>query len=84
MYIDGPVTKDQSGWGFTLRQSATTVHKGRTAHEVSTTNLTVEMEAVTHAVCRIVLRRDSQTMHAIILTETVKNWNGKPSQYVSV
>ena len=34
LYIDGSVTKDQSGWGFTVKQSATTIH---------------EKSAVTHA-----------------------------------
>ena len=27
LYIDGSVTKDQSGWGFTVKQGATTIHE---------------------------------------------------------
>ena len=27
VYTDGSVTKDQSGWGFTIKQSVTTIHE---------------------------------------------------------
>ena len=27
VYTDGSVTKDQSGWGFTVKKAATTIHK---------------------------------------------------------
>ena len=27
VYIDGSVTKDQSGWGFTVKQGVTTIHE---------------------------------------------------------
>ena len=27
MYADGPVTKDQSWWGFSIKQGVTTIHK---------------------------------------------------------
>ena len=27
VYTDGSVTKDQSGWGFTVKQGATTIHE---------------------------------------------------------
>ena len=36
VYTDGSVTKDQSGWGFTDKQGATTIHKDSAAYMVST------------------------------------------------
>ena len=38
VYTDGSVTKDQSGWGFTVKQGATTIpdRKDSAAYEVST------------------------------------------------
>ena len=35
VYTDGSVTKDQSGWGFTDKQGATTIHEDSTAYTVS-------------------------------------------------
>ena len=33
VYTDGSVTKDQSGWGFTVKQGATIIHKeGGSSH----------------------------------------------------
>ena len=49
VYTDGSVTKDQSGWGFTAKQGATTIHEDSAAYMVSTSSLTMEVEAVTHA-----------------------------------
>ena len=66
---DGSVTKDQSGWGFTVKQGATIIHEGSAAYTVSTSRLTMEVEAATYALCWIASRGDSQTTHAIILTE---------------
>ena len=68
VYTDGSVTKDQSGWGFTVKQGATTIHEDSAACEVSTSSLTMEMEAVTHALRWIASRGDS---HAIILTDSM-------------
>ena len=48
VYTDGSVTKDQSEWGFTVEQDATTIHEGSAAYTVSTSSLTMEVEAVTH------------------------------------
>ena len=79
VYTDGSVTKDQSGWGFTVKQGTTTIHEDSAAYKVSTSSLTMEVEAVTHALRRIASRGDSQTTHVIILTDrmsllhTVKN-----------
>ena len=35
MYTDGSVTEDQSGWGFTVEQSATTIHEESAAYTLS-------------------------------------------------
>ena len=48
VYTDGSVTKDQSGWGSTVEQGATTIHEDSAAYTVSTSSLTMEVEAVTH------------------------------------
>ena len=42
VYTDGSVTNDQSGWGFTVKQGATTIHEDSTAYTVSTSSLTME------------------------------------------
>ena len=71
MYTDGSVTKDQSGWSFTVKQGATTIHEDSAAYMVSTSSLTMEVEAVTHALRWIASRCDSQTTHAIILINSM-------------
>ena len=58
---DGSVTKNQPVWGFTVKQVATTIHEDSAAYEVLTSSLTMEMEAVTHALRWIASRGDSQT-----------------------
>ena len=90
VYTDGSVTKNQSGWGFTVKQGATTIHEDSAAYKVSTSSLTMEMEAVTHALRWIASRGDSQTTHAIILTDSmsllqkVKSGMGRPDWHVSM
>ena len=71
MYTDGPVTKDQSGWGFTVNQGATTIDEDNAAYTVSTSSLTMELEAVTHDLRWIASRGDIQTTHAILLTDSM-------------
>ena len=44
MYTDGTVTKDQSGWGFTVKQGTTTIHEDSAAYTVSASSLTMAME----------------------------------------
>ena len=83
MYTDGSVTKDQSVWGFTVKQGATTIHEDSAANTVSASSLTMEMEAVTHALRWIASRGDSQTTchHPHRLNELAtksEKWNGKP------
>jgi len=81
VYTDGSVTKDQSGWGFTVEQADTTIHEDSAACTVSTSSLTMEVDALTRLFSS---RGDSQTTHAIILTESVsflqknEERNGKP------
>ena len=71
VYTDGSVTKDQSAWGFSVKQGATTIHEDRAAYAVLTSSLTMEVEAVCHALRWIASRGDSQTTHAIILTDSI-------------
>ena len=74
----------------TVKQGATTIYEDGAAYTVSTSNLTMEVEAVAHALHWIALRGDSQTTHAIILTDSmsllqkVKNGMGSPDWNVSI
>ena len=68
VYTDGSVTKPVrgsggragggGGGGVTVKQGATTIHEDIPAYEVSTSCLTMEMEAVTHALRCIASRGD--------------------------
>ena len=49
VYTDGSVTKDQLGWGFLVKQGATTIYEDSATYTVSASSLTMEVEAVTHA-----------------------------------
>ena len=71
IYTDVSVTKDRSGWGFTVKQGGRTVHEDSGAHRVTTSSLTMELEAVTHAIQWIASQCDTQITHAIILTDSV-------------
>ena len=53
VYTDGSVSKDQSEWDFTVKQGATTIREDSAAYTVSTSSLTMEVEAVTHAVAAL-------------------------------
>ena len=80
MCTDGPVTKDQSGWGFTVKHGATTIHEYRTSFTVSTSSLIMEVEAVAPALRWTASRGDSRTTHVIILTDSVsllQKWKWK-------
>ena len=89
MYTDGSVTKDQSWWDFTVKQGATTIHEDSAAYTVSTSSLTMEVEAVTHTLRWTASRGDSQMTHTIILTDSVsllqkvKSGMGSPDWNVS-
>ena len=65
-------------------------HKDSAAYTVSTSSLTMEVEAITHALRWIASRGDSRTTHVIILTDSmsllqrVKSGMGNPDWNVSV
>ena len=90
MNTGGSVTKDQSGWSFTVKQGEATIHEDSAAYTVSTFSLTMEVEAVTHALRWIASRADGRTTYAIILTDSlsllqkVKNETGSPDWNVSM
>ena len=68
IYTDGSVTRDQSGWGSTVKQDGMTVHEDSGAHRVTTSSLTMEV-AVT--IQWLASQRDAQTACAVILTDTM-------------
>ena len=70
-YTDGSVPKDQSGWGFTVKEGATTIHEDSAAYTVSAATWTMVVEAVTHALRWITSSGDSRITHAIVLTDSV-------------
>ena len=45
VYTDGSFTEDQSVWGFTVKQAVTTIHEDSAVYTVSTSSLTMEVEA---------------------------------------
>ena len=71
IYTDGSVTKDRSGWGFTVKQGGRTVHEDSGAHRVTTSSMTEEVEAVTHAIQWLASQCEAQTTHAIIFTDSM-------------
>ena len=71
IYTDGSVTRDRSGLGFTVKQGGRTVHEDSGAHRVTTSSLTMEVEAVTHAIQWRASQRNAQITHAIILTDSM-------------
>ena len=71
IYTDGSVERDRSGWGFTVNQGGRTVYEDSGAHRVTTSSLTMEVEAVTHAIQWLASQHDAQITHAIILTHSM-------------
>ena len=74
VYTDGSVTKDQSGWGFTVKQGATIIRKeGGSGHPRW-----------------IISRGNSQTTHAVNFTDRksllkiAKSITGSPRWHVSM
>ena len=80
LYTDSSVTKDQSGWGFTVKQGATTTREDSAAYTVSTSrwrqcslyslNLQFDNGSGSSHPCWIATG-DSKTTHTIILTDSV-------------
>ena len=71
IYTGGLVTKDQSGWVLTVKQGGRTVHDDSGSHRVTTSSLTLEVKAVTHAIQRLASQRGTQITYAIILTDSM-------------
>ena len=71
IYADGSVTRDQSNWRFTVKQGGRTVHEDSGAHRVTTFSLTMEVEAVTHAIQWLASQRHAQIKRAIIPSDSM-------------
>ena len=80
VYTDGSVNS----------QGATTIHEDNAAFSVSTSSLTIEVEAITHSLRWTASRGESRTTHATILTDSmnlqqkVKGRMGCPDWTVSM
>ena len=73
-YTDGSATRDRSGWGFTIMLGGRTVYEDSGDHSVTTSSLTMEVEAVTHAIQWLASQRDAQITRATILTRWSLEW----------
>ena len=71
IYTAGSFTRDRSGWWFTVKLGRRTVHEDSGAHRITTSSLTMAVEAVTHARQWLASQRDAQITHAIIFTESM-------------
>ena len=63
VHTDGSVTKDQSGWGFTVKQGATTIHEDSAAY-IYSLSLQLKHSPIP---CGIASRGDNLTTHVLIL-----------------
>ena len=73
IYTDGSVTRDRSGWEFTVKQGGRTVNEDIGAHRVTTSSLTMEVETITHAIQWLASQRHAQITHAVILTDSMNS-----------
>ena len=71
IYTDGSATRDRAGWGFTVKQGGRTVHEDSGDHRVKASSLTIEVEAVTHAIQWLASQREARITYAIILTDSM-------------
>ncbi|XP_076448042.1 cadherin-23-like isoform X2 [Babylonia areolata] len=84
IYTDGSVTKDKSGWGFTAKQNGKTIWEENAAYKVTTSSLTMEVEAATHALQWLSSIHTPGNQHAMILTDSmnliqkIENGMGNP------
>ena len=69
IYTDDSVTRDRSGWGFTVKQGGRTEHEDRGAHRVTISRLTMEVGPVTYAIQWLAFKRDAQITHVIIFID---------------
>ena len=63
IYTDCSVTRDRSGWGFTVKQGGRTVHEDSGAHSHDLHS--------DHATQWLASQRDAEITHAIIPTESM-------------
>ena len=63
--------QSQGTGGFTVKQGGRTEHEDSGTQRVTTSSLTIEVEAVTHAIQRLASQRDAHSTHVIILTESM-------------
>ena len=79
MYMNGSVTRDRFGWGFTVKQGGKTVHEDSGSHGITTSSLTMEVEAVTYAIQWLGSQRDAQITHMPSFSQTqwtsCKRWS---------
>ena len=71
IYTDGSVANTQSGWGYTVKQNGSTIHEDSGAYSITTSSLTMEVEAVSSALRWMASRTDLGDTHAIILTDSM-------------
>ena len=73
IYTDGSVSREKkkSGWGFTAKQNGKTIHEDSAAHEHVTSSLTMEVEAVTHALQWLETHTCQTATYAMILTDSM-------------
>ena len=57
--------------GFTVKQGGRTIHEDSGAQRVKTSSLTMEVEAVTHAIQWLAFQHDALSTHAIILIDSI-------------
>ena len=63
IYTDGSVRRDRYGWGFRVKQDARSVHEDSRTNRIKTSSLTMEVEAVTHAMQSLASQRDANITH---------------------
>ena len=71
IYTNGSVTKDRSGLGFTVKEGGRTVLEDSGDKIVTTSSLTMEVEAVAHAINWLNFQRDVRITHTTILTDSM-------------
>ena len=71
IYTDGSVTKNKSGWGFTAKQNGKTIHEDSSTYNISTSSLTMEIEAVTHALRWLASVDGMEESQGFILTDSM-------------
>ena len=73
IYTDGSVCREKgkSGWAFTAKENGKTIHEDSAAYEHVTSSLTMEVEAVTHALQWLETHTFQTVTHAMILTDSM-------------